>query len=124
MHKISVGRSWAKGRESETDPDRCLVRMHDRIVMNVAVIGDANGLVVGLHVTVKYVDRLQSVKELMRVPRHLIEFNGSIKHLAYCLHFDIISMTVRMALPGDIFVKFFGNVLREIITVLRHIIHA
>ena len=60
LHKISIGQSWTKGGQSEADTDGRFVRMHDRVVMNVAVIRDANGLVVGLHVTVKYVDRLQS----------------------------------------------------------------
>ena len=64
------------------------------------------------------------VEKLMRVSGHLVDFDGSIEHFADGLHLDVISVAMRMSFPGHILVKLFGNILREVIPILRHVIHA
>jgi len=67
LHEIPVGQSGDQRRETEPDADGRLVRVDDRVVMNVAMIGNTDRLIVGLHLTVENVDRLQPVEELMRI---------------------------------------------------------
>ena len=60
LHEIAVGQAGDQGRKSQSHSDRRFVRMNDRVVVDVTMVGNTNRLVVRLHVTVENVDRLQS----------------------------------------------------------------
>ena len=62
LHEIAIGESWAQRGQAQTNPDSRFVRMNDGIVMNVAMVRNADRLIVSLHVTVEYVDWLQPVE--------------------------------------------------------------
>ena len=50
----------------------------------------------------------------------LVDFNRSVVHLGYSLHFNVVAVTLLHTLAIDVVVKIFvGNILREVVCVLQ-----
>lgn len=53
-----------------------------------------------------------------------IDFYWSVEHFGEGVHFEVVAVGVRSTFPGNVTIERFRHVLREVIRVLRYVIHA
>lgn len=83
--------------------------------MHVLVIGQSNRLTVRLVASLEDVDRFAVV---------MVDLDRAIEHLAHRLDLHVITVTVVRSLSLNVVIEIFGHVVREIVRVLGHVVHA